>query len=384
MRTTDFESQSNVRLPVSSDGSATSLVDIRPINAELIVSMKQAQQQIAPTQIGGPDAVDQTTQVTELQYTLNPDEASQYEASANYEMDYEYKVGPADILTIIVWDHPELTIPAGAERSAEQSGTVVGNDGNIFYPYAGVMKVAGKTLAEIRAVLTERLSNYIEEVKLDVRVAQYNHKRVYVVGAVLQPSVHTISNIPPTLIEMVNAAGGLTEFADARNITLTRDGETFRVDLLALYEDGDTSQNVLLQNGDVVNVRDNDFNKIFVIGEVNLPGAFQMIKQRKSLAEALSESGGVNPETSNPGQIFVFRSGRGDSSEPSIYHLDASSPDALILADQFPLEARDVVYVDAADVVRWNRVIQNISGTIGTLNGASNAKFPLFKGGVIR
>lgn len=292
--------------------------------------------------------------------------------------DYKYRVGPADILTIIVWDHPELTLPAGAERSAEQAGTVVDFDGTIYFPYAGVINVGGMTLAEIRDLLTEKLSGVIQDVKLDVRMAAFNHQRVSVVGEVRQPSVQPITNIPPTVIEMVNAAGGFTENADTQLLTLTRNGETFRLDLQALYEQGDYSQNMLLQPGDILNVWDNSLNKVFVMGEVVAPGSYLVNKGRKSLAEAIADAGGVDANTSNPEQIFVFRAHRDKPTE--IFHLDARSPAALALADQFPLQARDVVYIDAAEVVRWSRVVQNVSGTISTLSAGSAADFPLFKG----
>lgn len=362
MQTLDLQRTGEVR---DADGQVVPR-GIQAINAKLINSLREK---------SSADSSPSTTTKASSMASLTSNQSSRAQQKAQ---EYVYRVGPADILTIIVWEHPELTIPAGAERTAEQAGTVVESDGTIYFPYAGVIQVAGKTLPQIREMLTEKLSTFIEDVKLDVRMAQYNHKRVYVVGEVKQPSTQAINNIPPTIVEMINGAGGFSDEADRQTVTFTRDGETHRVDLLALYEKGDISQNVMLQSGDVVNVWDRSSTKIFVMGEVMQPGSYFVDKGRKSLAEALSDAGGVNPNTSDPGQVYVFRQKKDQAAE--VFHLNAASPDALLLADQFALSPRDIIYVDAADVVRWARVIQNISGTASTLNQASQTDFPLFKG----
>jgi polysaccharide export outer membrane protein len=91
----------------------------------------------------------------------------------------------------------------------------------------------------------------------------------------------------------------------------------------------------------------------------------------------LSDAGWVNQTSANASWIFVMR---GNTDQPELFNLDARSPDALLLADQFPMRPRDIVYVDVADVARWNRVISNILPTATLLNTISQTQYPLFGG----
>jgi len=84
-----------------------------------------------------------------------------------------------------------------------------------------------------------------------------------------------------------------------------------------------------------------------------------------TLTEALSDGGGFNQETSDAARIFVFRGGLG---KPAIFHLNAKSPDALLLADRFPLQPHDVIFVDRAEGIRWNQIINQIQPTATLLS----------------
>lgn len=277
---------------------------------------------------------------------------------------YEYRISPFDILMVTVWDHPELTTPTGQFRSPEENGNRVGADGTIFYPYVGVVHVAGRTVAEVRKLLAERLNRVITNPQIDVRVAAFRGRRAQVAGEVMQPMTVPITDVPVRIQDAIALARGFTPEADWSNVTLSREGRTYHLNLQALYERGDLSQNWLLKDGDVVNVGDRSRNKVFVIGEVRQPQSRLMVKGRMTLAEALSETGSMEPSVADVANIFVIR---GQYDAPNIYRLDASSADALLLAAQFQLAPRDVVFVSTLGLARWNRVMNQIMPTVQSL-----------------
>lgn len=346
-----FSTQSSVEIPVTENNETIlKKLNIQTINAQLIVDMEKD----INNRSLGPDIVANHY----FDYRIGSKAIKGTPEKEPYD---QYRVGPRDILNITVWEHPELSIPAGEFRSAEAAGNVVGEDGTFFYPYAGVKCAANRTVEEIREELTKKLSKYIENIQLDVRVAGYRSERVYVVGEVAQPGIHLVKDIPLTMLEAINNAGGVNPGADLRNIALTRDDKTYSINLLSLYEGGDIKQNVLLKQGDVLNVPDNQFNKVFVLGETMLgrgfgvrPRSVIMNKARMTLTEALSEGRRADQEISNAARIFVFRSALGKS---AIYHLEIKSPDALILADRFPLQPRDVVFVHGLKVFAETKLL---------------------------
>ncbi|MDN3652643.1 polysaccharide export protein [Thalassotalea ponticola] len=281
---------------------------------------------------------------------------------------YAYTVGAGDVLTVTVYDHPELTTPAGQFRDPEQAGNLVDAKGNMFYPYIGRIHVAGKSVEQIRVELTEKLSRYIENPQIDVKVAAYRSKRTYVTGAVSQPMVMPIANIPVTVLDAINQAGGISDDADWRSVILTRDSKEERLDLYALYQKGDMSQNRLLRHNDIVHVPHNDATKVFVMGEVSKAATLPIHRSGLTLAEALGNVGGFNEMTADASGIFVLRASTDANKVADVYQLDASNAAALILATQFHLQPMDLVYVTSAPIARWNKVISLLLPTVRGLD----------------
>jgi polysaccharide export outer membrane protein len=294
-----------------------------------------------------------------------------------------YGIESGDILSIVVWDHPELSgagtaagaEPAGAGAAGPGAGFVVDHEGMVQFPYAGRIKVAGLTEDQARNLLTTKLAHYIRKPKVTLRVQSYRSKRVYVDGEVKTPGLQAINDIPMTLMEALNRAGGMLPTADQSQISLTRGGDTYRINLPQMVQKGVNPASIMLTNGDVVRVMSRDESKVFVSGEVNTPKALTMHNGRLTLNEALGETGGINPLSGDSGQVYVVRK---SATEPIVYRLDAKAPGALAMAEGFELHPKDVVYVAATPLANWHRTISQIFP--GALSGAIGAANPLVIG----
>ncbi|MGH8854001.1 MAG: polysaccharide biosynthesis/export family protein [Telluria sp.] len=274
-----------------------------------------------------------------------------------------YTIGQGDVLAIVVWDHPELagggmtaataaTDSGAPAPAAIPPGFAVDHLGRIQFPLIGLQQVEGQTEEQARAMLTKKLARYLARPSVTLRVQSYRSKRVYIDGEVKVPGLQAINDIPMTLVEALNRAGGMLPGADQSRIMIERGPRRYLVNLRELVQKGVNPGAMLLAHGDVVRVHSRDESKVFVTGEVVTPRALTMHNGRLTLNEALGESGGVSPLSGDARQIYVVRK---TSERTRVFQLDARTSGALAMAEAFELRPKDVVYVAASPLANWNR-----------------------------
>lgn len=301
---------------------------------------------------------------------------------------YPYRLGPQDTLRIFVWGHPDLTPVTSNVTSSSTATTPAGRtidaNGNIFFPMVGNIRAAGLTVSEFRDRLASGLSRYIPNPQVEVDVAGFRSQRVFLAGEVKTPGAREITDQPMRVTDAIAQAGGATTNADLYDVKLTRGQASVRLNLDRLYYDGDMSLNVLLHAGDVLTVPDRLQRKIFMLGEVgNSVGANQarsyvMRRGRMSLTEVLSDAGGVSPFSAAASEIYVLRADPNASSptegarKPVVFKLSSREPQMLVLADQFPILPRDVIFVNPTGPTVIGRFIGQFFPILNATNTANN------------
>lgn len=293
------------------------------------------------------------------------DDASKRHASTATELyaaSKAYTLGAGDVLQIVVWDHPELAVATGAQSTAQARpadapmGFVVDQSGNVQFPYAGDVKAAGSDVAQFREQIVKQLSHVYRNPQVTVRIVSFRAKQMYLDGEVRSPGAQPINDKPMTLFEAISRAGGFSAQADQSRMVLVRDGVSYPLNLAEMLEYKQDPSRIVLKDGDFLRVQSRDDSGVFVMGEINKPATALPMKNGKlSLSDALSQAGSLNPASSDAAKVYVLRAAEEDA--PHVYRLDASSPVSMLLANQFQLQPKDIVYVDSTGLARLSRIL---------------------------
>jgi polysaccharide export outer membrane protein len=178
------------------------------------------------------------------QRTTTQVSASATEAAATPALPRGYVIGPEDVLSILFW------------KDADMSAVVVVRpDGKISLPLLNDIQVAGSTPEQLRARLMQAAAKYVEDPNATVVVKEVHSRKVFITGNVLRPGTFPLAG-DMNVVQLIAMAGGLQEYADAKNIVVMRtDGgrtEYLKFNYKDVIKQKNVQQNVSLKPGDTV------------------------------------------------------------------------------------------------------------------------------------
>lgn len=266
----------------------------------------------------------------------------------------EYKIGPGDFIEITNWQ--------GVEAKKEEVRVTA--DGKISIGFIEDLEATGLTERQLDEKITRLLQRYIKNPSIDVRVKEYRSHTVLVLGAIITgedsgPGRYVLSG-RTTVLEAISIAGGPRLDANLGDIKVrSTDGKSTTLNLFKTMIEGDQSQNVLIDNEDMVYVPQitNEDNRVYVFGEVNNPGIVTFKGGQLSMFDAIAQAGGVTVFAHEEDTRIV----RGDISRPEVILADYEK---LIEEGDYTqnvdLINGDLVYVPRSAMGSVNRFVKRI------------------------
>jgi polysaccharide export outer membrane protein len=273
-----------------------------------------------------------------------------------------YRLAAEDFLSIRIYGEQEMSVDAP-----------VALDGTIGYPFLGFIKVAGMTAAELEQKIRRDLieGQIFVDPKVSVNIVRFRPMRASVVGIVQKPGQYEFKPGDRVLSLIAQAGGQIPDRSDLKRTTIVRKGsvEQIPLDLEAMLERGDLSQNYELQDGDIVNIPEEMLKRVNIIGNVVQPR--QVIwEEGMTVADAIAIAGGEIPNRSRMSQVTVQRPIPGRPFEYRRIQVDfvrfVTKND---YSQNIELEPGDIVYVPAVTTPDINRLsaIANIVFTIQSI-----------------
>jgi polysaccharide export outer membrane protein len=243
----------------------------------------------------------------------------------------QYVLGPYDVIEITDVNHEDLN----------RTLTVL-SDGTITYPWAGKLKADGRTPEELAAEIQTALEKTRNNVAVTVGVKEARSRRVRVAGAVKNPGSF---DLQPNwrALDLLPAAGGLTTRSARIRARLIRGGRTITFDLSEALRSPDTDANPVLERDDMVLLDELDpaSDRVFVVGQVNRPGAFDPGDSGINIMSLLAQAGNTTNQAALT-QAHVLR-GTTDISVNLYPTIVEGKLDDTVRS--FMLQAGDVLFV---------------------------------------
>lgn len=293
-------------------------------------------------------------------------------------------ISAGDVVDVSIWEAPPALLFGTASDISGLSGSkevklpeqMVDNRGQITIPFVGKISVSGKTPEQVQVMIVKGLTKKANNPSAVVRIAKNNSADVTIVGEVTNSTRMPLTGKAERILDALAAAGGTKHPSSRISVQLNRRGQSVEMPFDAIIKD--PRQNVILQKGDVVSV--NYQTKSFtVLGATAKNTEIDFEAGGISLMQALARSGGLDDNRADARGVFIFRQESANiltpqqraalpmqlqyaSDEvPVIYRLNLKEPINYIVAQNFAIKDKDLIYVSNAPGVEFRKFISLVA-----------------------
>ena len=289
-------------------------------------------------------------------------------------------VAPGDSLKVRIFERYGGNIfPTIQGQSADLGIQRVSEDGSITVPVVGIVAVAGLDLNQIEKRIIQQLGNKVQEPEVIVEFDSPRTHTVVVSGDVKNPGRVSMLEDVRSVVDAINKAGGPLASgpgtANQLQVVVRRNGQVI---LTAQFADLLAGSDIAVQKSDEIVVRPN--SRVFtVLGAVQRSGNVEMTKHNLTLLEALGQVGGLSDVRANKTGVYVFRMGDLETNPTArgrVFRLDLFQPVSIFVAQEFGLQAKDVIYVTNAPLYEYDKILTSIYRTFSII-GIARGNIPL-------
>ena len=290
----------------------------------------------------------------------------------------KYLIGAGDVLEVTIWEAPPASLfgsgavdvrgAMGTSRAISLPDQMVGHEGFIRVPFAGIIQVAGRTQQQVEWSIVEQLKSKANQPQVLVRVKNNNSSNVTVVGEVANSKLVPLTSKGERLLDALAISGGVKQSVNKTTVQITRADKVATMPLSVVIQD--PKQNVVLTSGDVITALNMPMS-LTVLGATGKNEELNFETQGISLVQALGRSGGLQDQRADAQGVFLFRfeqaelaaqlgvhtTPAADGRVPVVYRLDLRDPAVFFHAQNFMVQDKDVLYVSNASAAELQKFL---------------------------
>lgn len=288
-------------------------------------------------------------------------------------------IRPGDTLAVLVWDSDDNSLLTGpGQRTAALPELRVSENGTIFVPYVGKVRVSGQTPDAARSAVQRQLTQILPSAQVQLSMAEGRQNSVDLVGGVNAPGTIPMPDNNFSVLAAISAGGGVSSNLQNPQVKLVRGHKIYGTSISRIYDN--PSLDTRLRGGDKL-IIESDSRYFLSLGAAGREAQHPFNRQTVSALDALAIVGGVNDTRANPEGILILREYptsavsagvRGPRKTRVVFTLDLTTSDGLFSARNFNIQSGDLVLATESPLTN-TRTILGLVGSVFGLVGAANA-----------